>query len=352
MSTDVCLSSATCLTWQDAVVPFMPVEEMMEFENTIVQAVQGAREWVATPVMDRDPTLLAHHFGTVELVMQHLVGQRSALPSTEYHRMFLPLNHLHDTLDNIQQQEPLQLAEPYKAPLAPPTGKPGRRAAVHNIPAYAELLWTTMTYKEIASVMGVSVSSVRRMAAGLGRQKRKYTMISKEELAVRVREAYARGSGQQGYRTIQVSLLNQGIKVKRRDVQQACREADPLGVRQRFAKTRVRRRYQVPCINSVWHVDGHHKLNPYGFVIHGGIDGYSRRIVFMGVSNNNRADTVTKLFDEAVQNNGWPSRVRVDYGKENLGIKERMERVMGVTNRRGTCSAGGLNILLGLLHAT
>lgn len=46
------------------------------------------------------------------------------------------------------------------------------------------------------------------------------------------------------------------------------------------------------------------------FVIHGGIDGYSRAIVYLGVGDNNRADTVLTLFKRAVADWGLPSRVR------------------------------------------
>ena len=35
----------------------------------------------------------------------------------------------------------------------------------------------------------------------------------------------------------------------------------------------------------VWDVDGYDKLKPYGFCIHGAIDGYSRRILFRSVSS-------------------------------------------------------------------
>lgn len=76
-------------------------------------------------------------------------------------------------------------------------------------------------------------------------------------------------------------------------------------------------------------MDGHHKLIRYKFVIHGAIDGYSRMIVFMKVSTDNRAQTVLNHFMEAVAVFGLPSRVRGDYGKENLGVKSYMEAARG-----------------------
>lgn len=56
------------------------------------------------------------------------------------------------------------------------------------------------------------------------------------------------------------------------------------------------------------------------FVIHGGIDGFSRMIVFLQCSTNNRASTVYGLFQNAVQTFGLPSRVRSDKGRENCDV--------------------------------
>ena len=55
-------------------------------------------------------------------------------------------------------------------------------------------------------------------------------------------------------------------------------------------------------------------------VIHGGIDGYSRMIVFLQCSNNNTAFTVLQLFKQAIQKYGLPSRVRSDKGGENTQV--------------------------------
>ena len=73
------------------------------------------------------------------------------------------------------------------------------------------------------------------------------------------------------------------------------------------------------CFNR--HIDGNHKLiTPYRIVIHGGIDGYSRLIVYLQASNNNKASTVLNLFQSAVFKFNLPSRVRSDYGMENIDV--------------------------------
>ena len=64
-------------------------------------------------------------------------------------------------------------------------------------------------------------------------------------------------------------------------------------------------------------------------VVHGCIDGFSRRIVYLKVSNNNRAETVFGLFRDAVTCVGIPSRVRGDRGGENLQIAHFMTEHRG-----------------------
>lgn len=55
-------------------------------------------------------------------------------------------------------------------------------------------------------------------------------------------------------------------------------------------------------------------------VIHGGIDGFSRLIVYLQCSTNNRANTVLDLFQAGVAKYGLPSRVRSDKGMENVEV--------------------------------
>lgn len=61
-------------------------------------------------------------------------------------------------------------------------------------------------------------------------------------------------------------------------------------------------------------------LNRWRFVIHAGIDGFSRMIMFLHCSTNNKASTVMSLFQSAVETFGLPSRVRSDKGGENVEV--------------------------------
>jgi hypothetical protein len=70
-------------------------------------------------------------------------------------------------------------------------------------------------------------------------------------------------------------------------------------------------------------------LIPFKMVVHAFIDGKSRTITGIRVSNNNRAATVLDVFMHATRNWGVPSRVRGDHGGENIKVAEWMEENRG-----------------------
>ena len=70
----------------------------------------------------------------------------------------------------------------------------------------------------------------------------------------------------------------------------------------------------MPGPNSLWHLDGCHKLIRWGFVIHGGIDGYSRLITYLRVCTNNRSGTVLNVF--------WKQCMNIDFPLECVLIME------------------------------
>ncbi|KAK9977024.1 hypothetical protein ABG768_018845 [Culter alburnus] len=115
-------------------------------------------------------------------------------------------------------------------------------------------------------------------------------------------------------------------RVQRSRLLAMLKAVDPLGTALRGVQLNIiqRRSYCVGAPLALWHIDGNHKLINWRIVIHGGIDGYSRKIMFLRASNNNRATTVLSCFLAAVENFGLPVRVRSDKGGENVEVARFM----------------------------
>lgn len=65
-------------------------------------------------------------------------------------------------------------------------------------------------------------------------------------------------------------------------------------------------------------------LHSWRIVIHGGIDGFSRKIMHLHATNNNRASTVLHSFLGAAHVHGLPQCVRSDKGGENVEVARYM----------------------------
>ena len=90
-------------------------------------------------------------------------------------------------------------------------------------------------------------------------------------------------------------------------------------IARRYSTVR-RRTYSVPYPNYIWHIDSHHKLIRWRFVIHACIDGFSHTIMYLRCVVNKRAATVVDFFKEAVFKFGVPDKVRSDHGVENVNV--------------------------------
>jgi len=109
-----------------------------------------------------------------------------------------------------------------------------------------------------------------------------------------------------GYRQMHQCLRDDhGLVVDRNTVRLAMGHLDPDGVSRRTRKRFIRRTYRCKGPNFLWHVDGYDKLKPFGFAIHGPIDGYSRKILWLEVAHtNNDPCVVGNYFVECVEQIG------------------------------------------------
>ena len=110
------------------------------------------------------------------------------------------------------------------------------------------------------------------------------------------------------------------VRITRARLRASIHRVDPQGVAERSRRAIRRRVYSVPHANYVWHIDSHHKLIRWRMVIHGAVDGYSRKILYLKCANNNKASTVVSYFSHAASTFGIPDKVRSDLGGENTDV--------------------------------
>jgi len=107
-----------------------------------------------------------------------------------------------------------------------------------------------------------------------------------------------------------------GFTVNRESVRLILKALNPDGVEQRSSRRLRRRQYRSQGPNYIWHVDGYDRLKPYGFCIHGAIDGYSRRTMWLevGRSNNNPRVIASYFLGCVKELSGVPCIIRGDQG--------------------------------------
>ena len=80
------------------------------------------------------------------------------------------------------------------------------------------------------------------------------------------------------------------------------------------------RSYYSKGPNWVWHLDGYDKLKPFRFEIHGCIDGYSRRVLWLNVlrSNKDPKEACNLFVNYLTVMKGVPRKIVADRGTENV----------------------------------
>ena len=110
-----------------------------------------------------------------------------------------------------------------------------------------------------------------------------------------------------------------GVVIPRDAVMEILREIDPEGTAKRKRRRLDRRTYNSQGPNWAWHTDGYDKLKPYGFPIHGCVDGFSRKVLWLQVVKSNNNPVVPACwFLKTVEKLGLcPNVIRTDCGTEN-----------------------------------
>ena len=183
------------------------------------------------------------------------------------------------------------------------------------------LLRRSLNYNwtKVALVLGISRATLYRRLQEAGVRPNDCTPLSNNQLDDIMR-SIKQDHPNDGEVLIKGHLLRMGIRISRKLMRQSIHRVDHVGVVNRRRSIIYRRVYSVPYPNYIWHIDGHHKLIRWRFVIHGSIDGFSRTITYLKCSDNNRANTVLYLFQQAVAVFGLPGHIRSDHGGENIDI--------------------------------
>ena len=207
----------------------------------------------------------------------------------------------------------------------------------HQGYSYSEILLFLRIYHESTITKRQLHRLLRKQ--GLFRRYRKSSL--NDVIPAIEREINERSGRCFGYRMMTQKLRSQGFTVDRETVRLCIKELDPSGVNDRRNHRLHRRLYVAPGPNFIWHIDGYDKLVPFGFGIHGAIDGYSRRILWLRVHGTNSDPKLIASYylDYIQSNNVLPRCVRADRGSENI-VLCGMQRFM---RRNGTDSASRKN---------
>ena len=213
----------------------------------------------------------------------------------------------------------------------------GRPRKIINLDFVEFLHNAGYTWIEIAKALMISRTTLWRRLIEANVSFGNYSDISDSDLDVIV-QRYQDAHPHSGQSLLLGHLSSLGIRVQRQRVRDSMGRVDPIRTSLRWHQTISRRSYSVPAPNSLWHIDGHHSLIRWRFVVHGCVDGFSRHIMYLAAATNNCSQTVLDLFWKATREYGIPSRVRSDKGGENVKVCYFMIATQGTS--RGSHIAG------------
>ncbi|CAG2202321.1 unnamed protein product [Mytilus edulis] len=172
--------------------------------------------------------------------------------------------------------------------------------------------------------ISLSMSTIERIKRRLGlRRRQNHTpRFLVQEMILELR---SEGYANLGYRSMW-RLLNThyNLTVTQETVRLCLRAIDSVGVESRRRHRLHRRSYFNSGPNYLIHIDGYDKLKSFGIAIHGAIDGYSRRILWLkaGPSNNNPRYIAKFYINFVKESRRIPRVVRADAGTENVILRD------------------------------
>ena len=149
--------------------------------------------------------------------------------------------------------------------------------------------------ERVAAIVGchVSARTLQRALSQLQYTRRQVYQPTDAEI-LQVMEAHRHDTAELVGAVLMLSVLPEmhpDWRVPRERMRQLLHVLNPEAVAFRQAIHVHPRIYRSRGPDDTWHLDQHDKLKPYGFPLHGCIDGYSRKILWLVVVPSNDSDT-------------------------------------------------------------
>ncbi|KAJ8676628.1 hypothetical protein QAD02_012415 [Eretmocerus hayati] len=156
------------------------------------------------------------------------------------------------------------------------------------------------TYNKIVAILEkkhnieTSLSSLKRFLSMLGLKRKKFEESDLEDIVYAIVEELHGAGYNLGYRSPHEKLKTVWeLEVKRDTVYLILSIADPEGISDRAARKLRRRQFHSRGSNFAWSMDGYDKLKALSLPIHGCIDAFSRKILWLEVGTTNNDPRVT-----------------------------------------------------------
>lgn len=169
----------------------------------------------------------------------------------------------------------------------------------------------------------ISIRTLKRLMQemSLCRRKKQSDLL---EVASFIERQITKSGSLHGYRWMYQKCRQEGLLASHETIRQLLSIFDKEGVELRSHRRLRRRQYHCAGPNHIWHIDGYDKLKQYGFAIHGCIDGFSRKIMWMeACRTNNDPKVIASYFLNVVESlGGCPQKIRADRGTENGHVRD------------------------------